>query len=62
MEKVTMTVRDVSQAMGLSLPKAYALAKSSKFPTIRVGRRLIIPTHEFHAWLSEQSGKSIDLR
>mgnify|MGYP001105157996 CR=1 FL=1 len=37
MEKVTMSVQELSAQMGISLPKAYELVKTPDFPTIRVG-------------------------
>ena len=62
MERVTMTVAEVAKALGIARPNAYALAKSSGFPTVRVGKRMIIPVREFYSWLSEQSGKSVEVR
>ena len=52
MEKSTMSVQELSLQMGVSLPKAYALARSPGFPTIRVGTRILIPVEAFREWLN----------
>lgn len=62
MEKVTMTVDEVAEALGIARPNAYALAKSNGFPSVRIGKRLIIPVNEFYKWLSEESRKGIEVR
>ena len=52
MEKMVISVQELSDTMGISLPKAYELTKLSDFPVIRVGTRKLIPTTELRAWLS----------
>ena len=51
MEKVTMSVQELSAQMGISLPKAYELVKTPGFPTIRVGTRILIPVEAYREWL-----------
>ena len=50
--KVVFTVKDVSAALGISLPKAYELVHSKNGPpVIYVGRCIRIPVQSFHAWV-----------
>ncbi len=58
MEKTTMNVRDLSIQMGISLPKAYDLAKSPGFPSFRIGKRILIPVDAFREWLADASRKN----
>lgn len=51
MEKVTISVQELSAQMGISLPKAYELVKMPGFPTIRVGTRILIPVEAYREWL-----------
>ena len=51
MEKTTMSVQELSAQLGISLPKAYALAKSEGFPSVRIGTRILIPVDAFREWL-----------
>jgi len=61
MDKLTMTVDEVSVAMGISRPKAYELTAREDFPLIRIGRRKVIPVEAFRRWLDEQtSGRATD--
>jgi len=57
MERVTMSVQEMALQMGISLPKAYELARRPGFPVLRVGTRVLIPTDEFRAWLASAARK-----
>lgn len=51
MEKTTMSVQELAIQMGISLPKAYELAKSPGFPSVRIGKRILIPVAAYREWL-----------
>jgi excisionase family DNA binding protein len=51
MEKTTMSVQELSAQMGISLAKAYELAKTPGFPTLRIGTRILIPVDAYKNWL-----------
>ena len=55
-EKSVLSVQELAQQMGISLPKAYELAKEPGFPMIRIGTRILIPTEGFRDWLRQKSG------
>ena len=55
MERMTMSVQELSAQMGISLPKAYELAKTPGFPTLRIGTRILIPIDAYKEWLMKQS-------
>ena len=55
MERSTMSVQELSAQMGFSLPKAYELVKTTGFPTLRIGTRILIPVDAFKAWLMRQA-------
>lgn len=57
MEKATITVKEVAQALGICLPKAYEIVASDNFPSFRLGRRIVIPAKDFENWLSKEAGK-----
>lgn len=40
----TMTIDEAREFVGLSRSSAYAAAASGELPTIRIGRRLLVPT------------------
>ncbi len=51
MEKVTMSVQELSAQMGISLPKAHELVKTLGFPIIRVGTKILMPVEAYREWL-----------
>jgi hypothetical protein len=42
-EKVTATMRETAVAAGIGINQAYAAAKRGEIPTIRIGKRLLVP-------------------
>lgn len=59
MEQLTLTVKDISQALGVNLAAAYALATSQGFPSIRIGKRIVIPRDAFQRWLDSSCGNTV---
>jgi len=50
--KATMSVEEAGQRLGISRCLAYNLAKSGDLPTLRLGRRYVVPVAAFDAWLA----------
>ena len=42
-DRLTHTVDEAGRLLGLSRNSAYALAKTGELPTIRLGKRLLVP-------------------
>jgi excisionase family DNA binding protein len=59
MERITLTVKDISEALGVSLITAYDLVNSQGFPAIRIGKRIIIPRDAFQRWLDNSCGNTV---
>lgn len=57
MEKLTYSVREVSEILGIGIAAAYQLANSAGFPSLRVGKRILIPCQAFSKWLQNQADK-----
>ena len=55
MDRSAMSVQELAEQMGISMPKAYELTRTPGFPVIRVGTRIIIPVDGFRKWLTEHS-------
>lgn len=56
MEKLTVTVDEMAKIVGVSRPTAYELIHKEGFPTVRIGRRVVIPINSLKRWLEEQVG------
>ena len=50
-EKATLTVRELSELLGIGLTTAYDLIKKNQFHTIKVGRKILIPKVTVSKWL-----------
>ena len=55
MNKVTISVQELSARMGISLNKAYELTRSPDFPILRVGTRILIPVDSLNEWLKNHA-------
>lgn len=52
-KRLTLTIPEVAELLGISVISAYNLAKRQDFPAIRVGKRIIVPRAAFDRWLEE---------
>ena len=50
-----ISVPEMAARLGISRISAYQLANSAGFPTVRIGRRLLVPVAALEKWLEEQS-------
>ena len=57
MEKTTMSVRELAERMGISLPMAYDLTRREDFPSLHVGARILIPIDAFMDWLAREASR-----
>lgn len=53
--KLTYTVEEMGEAVGVSRKVAYQLANRNDFPKIRIGKRIVIPIDSLNRWLENQS-------
>lgn len=47
----TMTVTEAAHVLGISRSTAYELVRRGTLPSLRLGRRIVIPTHALDALL-----------
>lgn len=52
MEPLTLTVTEAAQLLRISRNSAYNLAKEGKLPTVKLGRRLLVPTKALNELLA----------
>jgi hypothetical protein len=51
-----VTVEDAGAIVGISRASAYAAANSGDLPTVRIGRRLLVPVAQLRRMLGESDG------
>ena len=42
-QRATLTIEEAGELLGISRGSAYAAAKSRSLPTVKIGRRLLVP-------------------
>lgn len=53
-ERITLTVREMAELLGVSYNTANQLTWRENFPVIQIGRKKLIPREALDAWLLEQ--------
>lgn len=56
-KRLTVSVEEMGHMIGVSRSKAYELARSDGFPSVRVGGRIVVPVRELEDWLASQVKK-----
>lgn len=49
-----LTIQDVSEILRIGIRSTYELARQKDFPTIKIGRRSIVPKHLFIEWIKNK--------
>lgn len=55
MNKITYNATELAEILGISVSGAYDLFHREDFPTLRIGRRLLVTKDNFEQWLTTQS-------
>ena len=53
--KLTISVEEAARLLGISRGLAYEMVKAGKIPSIRFGRRLLVPRHALNKLLENPS-------
>lgn len=54
-DKVALSLTECAVMLGVGRSKMHELARSDRFPVVRVGRRVLVPIDALKAWLNEQA-------
>jgi excisionase family DNA binding protein len=50
-EKLTLSVEEAGKLLGVSRQVAYQLIHRSDFPTLHIGRRILVPKKQLEIWM-----------
>jgi excisionase family DNA binding protein len=56
---ITMTAKDVSAVLGISLRVAYDVMEGEEFPLVKIGRHKKVHRDKFFEWLDRKAEKEI---
>ena len=54
---LTLSADQVASVLGLSRAKTYELMHSKGFPTLVIGKRLIVPKDQLLRWIDQQTAQ-----
>lgn len=52
---VSLSAEHIAAALGISRANAYNLMRSEGFPTVHIGKRMIVPKDKYLAWLDART-------
>lgn len=55
MEKLAVTVPEMAKMLGIGINNAYMLTKRRDFPSIRVGKKILVPVEALKKWVIQES-------
>jgi excisionase family DNA binding protein len=58
MEAATITVEQAAQALGINRMSAYTAVRNGEIPSIRIGRRILVPKVAFERMLEGEKKKT----
>lgn len=56
-----LTVEEAALCLGIGRKQAYEAIARGDIPSLRLGRRILVPTRSFHRWLESAAGSQLDL-
>ena len=54
---LSLRAEDVAAVLGISRANAYTLMHNKTFPTIFIGKRMLVPKDKFLAWIEKQTSR-----
>lgn len=54
---LTLNADEVAEVLGISRANAYSLMHNSSFPTLKIGKRLMVPRDRLTEWIDKQIKK-----
>ena len=51
---LSLNAEEVARVLGISRANAYTLMHSKSFPTLTIGKRLVVPKDKLLVWMEEQ--------
>lgn len=52
-DRATLTVNETAEVLGINSWAAYQGCRRGEIPSLRLGRRIVVPAHQLQAYLSE---------
>lgn len=57
MSKLTLSVPEAADVLGVSASKMYQIVRMEGFPTVHIGKRILVSAKGLERWIEEQAQK-----
>lgn len=54
--KIVVSVKETAQILGVSVPIAYELVHRADFPSVRIGKRILVSVDGLKDWINRNCG------
>ena len=54
-----LNANQLSEVLGISRASAYQLLHMDSFPTLRIGKRMLVPKEKLIAWIDQHTGGDV---
>lgn len=58
---ITLNADQLAQVLGISRSGAYQLMHADDFPTIKIGKRMVVPKEELRLWMDRKLSEKKDI-
>ena len=55
--KMVFSISEAADMLGISLNHAYAMAKTGQIPSVKLGRRIVVPIDSLNRKINVEEGK-----
>jgi excisionase family DNA binding protein len=59
-QRLTLTIEEAARLLGIGRGTAYAAARAGELPTIRLGRRVLVPRHKLAELVGDTNSMNSD--
>lgn len=59
-EKLTLSVPEAAEILGVSASKMYEIVRIQGFPAIRLGKRILVSAKQLPIWVDQMAAKGWD--
>ena len=54
-----LNAQQLAEVLGISRAGAYQILNSKDFPTLRIGKRMLVPKDKLLAWIDDHTGGQV---
>lgn len=54
-----LNTQQLAEVLGISRAGAYQILNSKDFPTLRIGKRMLVPKDKLVAWIDDHTGGQV---